>query len=76
MDRFLGSARDLAEQNQYCVPYLVSLGLLLNRAPLYAGTEEVIPPDWVERAFEVLSDLDWASPISWKPRRSFCAPRA
>ena len=62
VDRFLESVRDLAEQKQYCVPYLVSLGLLLNRAPLYAGTEEVIPPDWVERAFEVLSDLDWAEP--------------
>ena len=62
MDRFLESVRDLAEQKQYCAPYLVSLGLLLNRAPLYAGAEEVIPPDWVERAFEVLSDLDWAEP--------------
>ena len=62
VDRFLESARDLAEQKQYCAPYLVSLGLLLNRAPLYAGEEDVIPPDWVERAFEVLSGLDWAEP--------------
>jgi molecular chaperone DnaK (HSP70) len=59
VDRFLEAARDLAEQKQYCAPYLVSLGLLLNRAPLYAGTEDVIPPDSVERAYDVLSDLDW-----------------
>jgi molecular chaperone DnaK (HSP70) len=62
VDRFLECARDLAEQKQYCAPYLVSLGLLLNRAPLYAGIEDVIPPDSVERAYEVLSALDWAEP--------------
>jgi molecular chaperone DnaK (HSP70) len=62
VDRFLESVRDLAGQKQYCAAHLVSLGLLLNRAPLYAGQEDVIPPDSVERAFEMLSDLDWAEP--------------
>ncbi|HEY5703957.1 MAG TPA: Hsp70 family protein [Terrimicrobiaceae bacterium] len=60
ISRFLESARNLAENKQYCAPYLVSLGLLLNRAPLYAGTENVVPPDHVERAYAALSDLDWA----------------
>ncbi len=59
VSRFLEAARNLAENKQYCAPYLVSLGLLLNRAPLYAGIENVIPPDYVERAYAALSDLDW-----------------
>ncbi len=59
INRFLETARNLAENKQYCAPYLVSLGLLLNRAPLYAGMENVIPPDYVERAYAALSDLDW-----------------
>jgi hypothetical protein len=44
---------------QHCAPYLVALGLLLNRAPLYAGPDSVVPPIQVERAFDALSDLDW-----------------
>ena len=59
VSRFLETARNLAETKQYCAPYLVSLGLLLNRTPLYAGMENVIPPEYVERAFAALSDLDW-----------------
>ena len=59
-DHFLETARTLAEQKQYCAPYLVSLGLLLNRAPLHAGMEDVISPDSVERAYEALCHLDWA----------------
>jgi hypothetical protein len=35
---------------------------LLNRAPLYAGPETVIPPNHVERAFDTLSDLEWTEP--------------
>jgi molecular chaperone DnaK (HSP70) len=60
ISRFLASARNLAENKLHCAPYLVSLGLLLNRAPLYAGMENVIPPDYVEHAYAALSDLDWA----------------
>jgi molecular chaperone DnaK (HSP70) len=62
VDRFLECARDLAERQQYCAPFLVSLGLLLNRAPLYAGIEDIIPPASVEHAYEVLSVLNWAEP--------------
>ena len=40
----------------------MSLGLLLNRAPLYAGIESVLAPHWVEKAYDNLSDLDWAEP--------------
>ena len=59
---FLETVQDLAEQKQYCAPYLVSLGLLLNRTPLYAGMENVTPPDCVERAYEALCHLDWDEP--------------
>ena len=40
----------------------MALGLLLNRAPLYAGIEDVLAPDHVERAYEALCHLDWAEP--------------
>ena len=62
ISHFLETVGSLAEKRQYCAPYLVSLGLLLNRTPLYAGMENVTPPDSVERAYESLSDLDWAEP--------------
>lgn len=58
--QFTASARDLAEKNQHCAPYLVSLGLLLNRSPLYSGIEDVMPPEHVERVYEALCHLDWA----------------
>ncbi len=45
----------------YPAPYFVSLGHLLNRTPLYAGPEAVVPPDLVAVAFEALKDLDWKS---------------
>jgi uncharacterized protein DUF3731 len=48
--------------NQHCAPYLVTLGLLLNRAPFDAGPDYVVPPQYVERAFEAFSDLDWSVP--------------
>lgn len=59
---FLQTASPLAATKQYCAPYLVALGLLLNRAPLYAGPETVLPAVHVEQAFDALSDLDWAAP--------------
>jgi len=62
ISQFLETTRDLAENKRFCAPYLVSLGLLLSRTPLYAGMEHVVPPDYVERAFEELSDLDWTEP--------------
>jgi molecular chaperone DnaK (HSP70) len=62
IDLFLQSARELATTNRYCAPYLTGLGLLLNRTPLYAGPENVVPVVHVERAFEAFSDLDWTEP--------------
>jgi uncharacterized protein YbjT (DUF2867 family) len=41
---------------------LVSLGLVLNRSPLYAQTEDVLPPEAVEQAFTALRHLDWTEP--------------
>ena len=62
LDRFLQSTRELTLQKQHVAPHLVALGLLLNRSPFYAGPEFVMPPDYVEKAFETLSDLDWTEP--------------
>jgi molecular chaperone DnaK (HSP70) len=59
---FLQSARKLAVNKQHCAPYLVALGLLLNRALFYAGPDYVVPPEYVERAFGAFSDLDWSAP--------------
>ncbi len=59
---FLTKAKSLAESGGYAAPYFVSLGLLLNRTPLYAGPEAVVSPDLVSQAFEEFSDLDWKSP--------------
>ena len=55
----LGKAVELAEQGAYADPYFVSLTLLLNRAPLYAGPESVVPPELVEAAFTACEKLDW-----------------
>jgi molecular chaperone DnaK (HSP70) len=60
VELFLRSARELATNKQHCAPYLVALGLLLNRAPFYAGPDYVVPAVYVERAFEAFSDLDWS----------------
>ena len=62
IELFLARARELATTKQYCAPYLVALGLLLNRTPFYAGADFVVPSIHVERAFEALSDLDWNAP--------------
>jgi hypothetical protein len=59
---FLEAACGLAEKKQHCAPYLVSLGLVLNRSPLYAQTEDVLPPEAVEQAFTALRHLDWTEP--------------
>jgi molecular chaperone DnaK (HSP70) len=59
---FLPTVRDLAAAKQHCASYLVALGLLLNRTPLYAGPETVVAANHVEQAFEMLSDLDWTEP--------------
>jgi molecular chaperone DnaK (HSP70) len=62
IDLFLQRAHELAAASGYCAPYLTALGLLLNRTPLYAGPENVVPAVHVEHAFATLSDLDWTEP--------------
>jgi molecular chaperone DnaK (HSP70) len=62
VDLFLPTVRELAAAKQHCASYLVALGLLLNRSPLYAGPETVVAANRVEQAFETLRDLDWTEP--------------
>jgi molecular chaperone DnaK (HSP70) len=59
-DQFLQTARELAANRQHSASHLTALGLLLNRSPFYAGPEFVLPAVYVERAYDALSDLDWA----------------
>jgi molecular chaperone DnaK (HSP70) len=59
---FIVRAADLAETKQHCAPYLAALGLLLNRAPLYAGPETVMVPELVARAYAAFQRFDWAAP--------------
>jgi molecular chaperone DnaK (HSP70) len=56
---FIGKALELSEAKQHCAPYLAALGLLLNRAPLYAGPEAIVAPEFVERAYAAFQRLDW-----------------
>jgi molecular chaperone DnaK (HSP70) len=60
--RFVDRAAELARAGEHCAPYLAALGMLLNRSPLYAGPEAVVPVERVERAWEVFSGFDWADP--------------
>jgi molecular chaperone DnaK (HSP70) len=50
------------EAKQHCAPHLAALGLLLNRAPLYAGPESVVAAEFVARAYAAFQDFDWADP--------------
>lgn len=59
---FTTGAAGLAGAGQHCAPWLTALGLLLNRAPLYAGPSAVLAPALVEQAYEALRGLDWAAP--------------
>jgi len=59
IELFLARGCSLAEQGGYSAAYFVSLGTLLNRTPLYAGPETVVPPDHVAKAFELLEPLAW-----------------
>jgi molecular chaperone DnaK (HSP70) len=60
--QFTSAAAGLASTGQHCAPWLAALGLLLNRAPLYAGSAAVLAPGLVEQAYEALRGLDWAAP--------------
>jgi molecular chaperone DnaK (HSP70) len=59
---FIDVATTLARAKRHCAPYFVALGLLLNRAPLYAGPETVVSPDLVEHAYSAFRSFDWAEP--------------
>ncbi len=59
---FIVQALARVEAKQHCAPYLAALGLLLNRAPLYAGPETVVVAEFVARAYTAFQALDWAEP--------------
>ncbi len=58
-DCLLLRGSELATAGGYSDPYWNSLMLLLNRAPIYAGPETVLPAEKVATAFETLRKLDW-----------------
>jgi molecular chaperone DnaK (HSP70) len=59
---FIAQVLQRVEAKQHCAPYLAALGLLLNRAPLYAGPETVVAAEFVARAYAAFQHLDWAEP--------------
>ena len=59
IERFIEAGLARAQAQKHPAPYFTALSLLLNRAPLYAGPETVVPPEQVERAFEAFAKLDW-----------------
>lgn len=59
---FIETTVQLASQQKHCAPYLAALGLLLNRAPFYAGPESVPPPALVEKAYDAFRRFDWTHP--------------
>jgi molecular chaperone DnaK (HSP70) len=59
-EHFLKTATDLAEAGQHAAPFYNALGLLLNRTPLRAGPEAVLPAELVEQAFQAFGHLDWS----------------
>jgi hypothetical protein len=52
----------LRDPGVYREPYLVALGRLLSRVPMYGGAESVLPPELVEEAFALLREHDWSKP--------------
>ncbi|MFO1155080.1 MAG: Hsp70 family protein [Rhodospirillales bacterium] len=60
IERFVSAAAELAHRGGHAAPYLAALGLLLTRAPLYAGPETVVSPKLVDLAYDTLFRLDWA----------------
>jgi hypothetical protein len=62
IDMFILKVVDLVQSSQHCAPWLVALGLLLNRTPLYAGIDSVVVPDLVEKAWQAFAGFNWTSP--------------
>ena len=59
---FIAQVLQRVDVKQHCAPYLATLGLLLNRAPLYAGPETVVAAEFVSRAYAAFRAFDWAEP--------------
>jgi len=59
---FTARAVELADGRKYAAPWFVALGLLLNRAPLYAGPSAVVPSDEVAASYDACRHLDWSLP--------------
>jgi len=62
IETFAAQAIERAEAKQHCAPHLAALGLLLNRAPLYAGPETVVAADFVAQAYAAFQHFNWAEP--------------
>jgi molecular chaperone DnaK (HSP70) len=62
IDRFISAAAALEQQKKHNAHVLAALGLFLNRAPLYGGPDNVVPPELVQRAFEAFSRFEWDGP--------------
>jgi molecular chaperone DnaK (HSP70) len=60
IDTSIGQALQRIKVKQHCAPHLAALGLLLNRAPFYAGPESVVPPEMVASTYAAFEDFDWA----------------
>ena len=62
IERFIDAAATLEREKKHNAHFLAALGFLLNRAPLYAGPENVVSPDLVQRAFDEFARFDWNGP--------------
>jgi hypothetical protein len=71
IETFIVQALERIETRQHCAPYLGALGLLLNRAPLYAGPETVVVPEFVERAYAAFHNFDWADTVLLETQNLF-----
>src|SRR5271157_3938652 len=71
IETFIAQALPRVEAKQHCAPYLAAVGLLLNRAPLYAGPETVVVAEFIVRAYAAFQDFDWAEPELMECRNLF-----
>ncbi len=62
IERFSEAAAVLERERKHNAHFLTALGYLLNRSPLYAGPEAIVPADCVARTFERLANFDWDGP--------------
>ncbi|MBS0639829.1 MAG: Hsp70 family protein [Proteobacteria bacterium] len=60
VEAFITVAGALLDEKKQCAPYFNALGRMLNRAPLRAGPEAVLPAGLVERAWDRFRDYDWS----------------